>query len=204
MKKHIRLFAMMIAIVMLLQCSALAANDAPVEALSSTVTFLSASDSYEEMENKADLVVFGTVVDQWTEVRGSSLVITVSEVAIDTKYLGSETATQIEIVQTGGTNGTHTTGVPSNAPLLEEGEEYYLYLEYSPADTMYDAYYLILGGGQGNIPKDEANVTRSNDAVSWEQLQGIVGMRFNRRGVIYTDNGPVRWPVVENGITTVT
>lgn len=202
MKKSARLFAMMLAIVLLLQCSTLAAaNNTATEAQHSIVTFLSTSENYNEMEGKADLVIYGTVVDQWTQVRGSSLVVTVSEVSIDTRYLGSETAAQIEIVQTGGTNGTHSTAVPGNAPLLEEGEQYYLYLRYSPADGLYDAYYLILGGGQGNIPGTEVNTARSNSAVSWAQLRESAESRFNRRGTALITDGPVYWPRTKGTVT---
>ncbi len=188
MKRQIRFITMLLSVVLLLQGAALASGGTgTVTYTSNDIEFLSNCDTYNEMEAKADLIVYGTVIDQWTEVRCNRLVLTISKLQIDTSYAGTETAQTINILQTGGETAELRTPVPGNAPLLEEGQPYYLYLKYAPADEMYDAYYLVIGGHQGAYEQAEINLARSSAAVPWNTLSTRAADRFGMEAVGYAD-----------------
>ena len=120
---------------------------------------------FNDMENAADLIIKGDVIDSYTEQR-VDLIFTKQSIEISEMYKGNlKIGDKIEVLQTGGTLNNITTPPFEEAPLLEKGSDYLLLLQYTP-----EGHYLILGGYQGvGLVKDDNIVfNSSNDEISQE------------------------------------
>lgn len=121
--------------------------------------------SVNDMESASDLIAYGKVISTEPELRGD-LVFTRNYVSI-TKLIKGKISIDDEIciLQTGGTYGDIYTPAFEEAPLLEDGSEYKLYLKLTDQDDKYGQYYLISGGYQGvlkNIDGNEIPVSSEN------------------------------------------
>lgn len=127
-------------------------------------------DSYSDMGQNADLIVFGSVESQNSEPR-CDLVFTRSVIQITEEYTGNAITTNtIEVIQTGGCLGSVSTHEFEDAPILKnDGTEYLLFLEYVNDET-YGEYYLILGGGIGAIDCSDIEFDSNYETVSCDEL----------------------------------
>lgn len=118
--------------------------------LSGHASWTNQYESAEEMVDNADIVVYGTVVDQSCEQR-YDLVFTRSFIDVHEVFKGSSDLLEnnIEVLQTGGTLNETITPAILEMPLFEIGQEGIFVLEKTEYDPTYGQYYLVSGGYQG-------------------------------------------------------
>ena len=117
---------------------------------SSHALWTEAYSSFEEMSTAADVVLLGTVTEQVPELR-CDMVFTKSYISVDQIYAGEiVTDNGISVLQTGGSLNDYFTPAIDDAPIMDLGAQYILYLRYV-SDETYGEYYLILGGYTGYV-----------------------------------------------------
>lgn len=111
--------------------------------------------SKDELEENSSLIITGTVIGSFTELR-EDVVFTKHQVRIDEIKKGYESHNSIiTVLQTGGTYNEYTTPPLPEMPLMKTGNNYELYLTLSSPSEKYGQYYLISGGYQGIIDIDK-------------------------------------------------
>ena len=148
-----KIMAMIIMAILALSTSAFAA-DTPSSVAHAHALWTESFDSATEMTQSADVVAIGTVSSQQTETR-CNLVFTRSTITIDQLYSGSVQDDCLQVVQTGGVSGDLYTPEFDDAPLMEIGQTYALFLKYVN-DPDYGEYYRVLSGGMGCVSAADA------------------------------------------------
>ena len=144
----------------------------PVLAAVSEASWNHGYDTLAEMTEGSDLILRGTVLSSQTELR-HDLVFTRFTVSVDQLFSGGDPGLErVEILQTGGSYEEEYTPAINGAPLLRQGEEYLLYLEYAETEQ-YGNYYLIAGANQGVAKIAENSSEASPFSMAGEQLSLI-------------------------------
>ena len=130
--------------------------------------------SQEDVKLASDVALKGRVIKEESELR-HNVVFTNVYVYVDSVLFGDiEAGDVIKILQTGGSIGKFSTPAPIEAPIMELGGQYELYLKETSPDEMYGQYYLITGGFQGmkrifdnedeidTLPNTESTLTDSH------------------------------------------
>lgn len=161
MLKKIIVFAVCFALIVPMNTlSASAILDSSSNLLSVTdASWNKSFDSLDDMRLNSDIIITGTVVSAVPELR-YDMVFTKSYIQIINQVKGSvDLDTLIPVLQTGGTYGNTTTPAITDAPLLDVGSTYELYLSLTDKSDIYGQYYLISGGYQGVLKIDNGNKT---------------------------------------------
>lgn len=105
-------------------------------------------DTTEELSKSSDLIIIGEVESQEPELRHDLVftnhIVTIKDIFSDKRTLEMAEKTKIKIFQTGGTLGKFITPAIIDAPLLQEGETYMLFLRETAEKR-----FLVMGGTQG-------------------------------------------------------
>ncbi len=128
----------------------------------------------DSLVKASDIIIEGKVIGATLEQR-YDLIFTMQEIEAEKVYIGDlKEGETVTVLQTGGElNGIETKAF-REAPLLDKGDDYLLFLEYSD-----EGHYLILGGYQGvgkikngrvtfsNVRNDEISAVLSGKSLSY-------------------------------------
>ncbi len=125
----------------------------------------------DSLTKAADIIIKGQVVKSTTEQR-VNLIFTKQEVKIKEVYKGNvKNGESIKLLQTGGEMNNIKTAAFVEAPLLDKGGDYLMYLRLTQ-----EGHYLVLGGYQG-IGKIE------NNKVKFNVEEDIIAMEFKDKNL---------------------
>ena len=179
-----KIMAMIIMAILALSTSAFAA-DTPSSVAHAHALWTESFDSATEMTQSADVVAIGTVSSQQTETR-CNLVFTRSTITIDQLYSGSVQDDCLQVVQTGGVSGDLYTPEFDDAPLMEIGQTYALFLKYVN-DPDYGEYYRVLSGGMGCVSAADAFLSSTD---SYSSMLNKVEDTINSPIALYATSTP--------------
>jgi hypothetical protein len=138
-------------------------------------------EDFSSLKENSDLIIKGKKVDSYTEQR-VDLVFTKEIIEVNKVYSGEiKEGSKIEILQTGGTLNDIVTEPIEEAPILDKGGNYLLFLKSTP-----EGHYLILGGyqGVGLIKDNKIKFNKHNEKISNElkdkSLKDIENILVNR------------------------
>jgi len=136
-------------------------------------------ESFDQMIQEADLIVQGTVDDQYFAL--DNLVYTLNHINVQVTFQGT-TETSILLLQLGGRLGNIYTPYPHDLPKLNLGQSYILFLKQN------GNYYHIMGAGQGYF--EAKTRSQSIQALSFYEEE------FYSR---IEHHDPLRYPTPANG-----
>lgn len=175
MKKTKKLFCLFLAVAIgICGAAPVSANDGldmsqDFNMTENTVTFVEWSDTYdsaEEMIEKSDVNIIGTVISQEVEQR--------HDLYFTHSYVEDECGEIYDVLQTGAIIENTEINIPYDSTILELNEDYFLCLNQTEYDDTYGQYYLIAGGNKGEIKYSEMNLLYSKfEKDNDYQLQSI-------------------------------
>lgn len=115
-----------------------------------TVSWCETYDSLYQVISNSDICIVGTVISQEIEERDG--------IYFTHSFVENTDGKIYDILQTGAILAGNYVNVPSDAALMENGEDYFLCLNQAECDG-YGDYYLITGGNQGYGKFDAQNST---------------------------------------------
>lgn len=137
-------------------------NAVPQKGSSSSATWTEYFSTVSDMEAASDIGIVGVLSDSTTELR-ENVVFTRNIVEVVAVHSGDVLVGDfVEVLQTGGEYGGISTPAFSEAPLMETGKEYAMFLKETTPHEKYGQYYLIAGGylGYAEIPVTATPWTR--------------------------------------------
>jgi len=143
MKKKIIIVSVLCCSLLLFSCIAYI-HSASQKTVYPSASWVNHYDDVAEMISESDLIIRGTVAASTPEQR-INIVVTRQNIHIDKLYQSTApVGDSIFLLQTGGVLGSTRTKPFPEAPLLEVGKSYLLFLELTE-----EGHYLIMGGYQG-------------------------------------------------------
>lgn len=195
MKKTLSLI---ILAVLALSTSVFATDDSGNVAHSAHALWTESFDSAAEMAQSANVVAIGTVSSQQAETR-CNLVFTRSTITLDQLYSGAVQDDCLQVVQTGGTLDDLYTPEFDDAPLMELGQAYVLFLKHVD-DPDYGEYYRILSGGTGCVPATDVSLSCTD---SYSNMLSKVEDTINSPIALYATSTPTYGGSFSNGNVSV-
>ena len=124
-------------------------NNEKMNEIRTGASWVESFDTLKDMSKSSDLIIIGRVTNQEPEKRVdlvfTNQIITIDNIIKDKRSINTKDLSEIKVLQTGGVLGDEVSIPFNEAPLLENGKEYFLFLRETEEKR-----FLIMGGFVGD------------------------------------------------------